>query len=242
MQVRSLLQQAVSGEAVPAELKSRIQQRLWSALELPATWSWRSWPLAAAATLALVLGGYAVIRNWTDPNPSIQSQASLPAVVSAQALSILKIGLGDHVRCAVDHRFYERIISPEQMAELLGESYAGMTSVVKSHSPEGYELTVAHRCKVDGRAFVHMILKKPGRFVSLILTEKTGEFYPSQDRTLESFGVKLRQVQIEGFQVAGFETPKHLGYFVSGLEAQENLQVAFRLTPSLTEYLAKLEI
>jgi len=166
------------------------------------------------------------------------------ATVSEQALTILKIGLGDHLRCAIAHRFSEQNLKDEQMSELLGEGYSGMTSIVQTSIPVGYQLTAGHRCQVDGRSFAHLILKKPEGFVSLIVTRKQGESYAvgSSEKTFSSFGANLHEAQLEGFEVAGFETKEHLGFFVSGLGRQENFTVASRMAPALQEYLLKLEI
>ncbi|MCI0421215.1 MAG: hypothetical protein L0312_18650, partial [Acidobacteria bacterium] len=69
----------------------------------------------------------------------------------------------------------------------------------------------------------------------MILTRKLGESYPAEASkgTFESLGVKLHQADLDGFQVAGFEIKEHLGFFVSALEAQENLQIASKLAPTL---------
>lgn len=242
MRVKSLLQRAVASETPPADLKARIQDRLRSVSTTPQTaTAWRAWPLAAAAALALALGGYALVRNWAEGDSSIRDQAALSQAVSDEALAILKIGLGDHVRCALEHEFHERILSSKTMTELLGKNYAGLVSLVRNQSPAGFELTAAHHCEVEGRSFVHLILRKPEGFVSLILTQKQNEAYPSDARehTLESFGVKLHQARIDGLQVAGFETEDHLGFFVTGLEAGQNFQVASRLAPALSDYLSR---
>jgi len=78
----------------------------------------------------------------------------------------------------------------------------------------------------------------------VILTRKQGESYPAEGsgKAIESFGVKLHQAQLDGFQVAGFETSQHLGFFISGLGAQENLAVATKLAPTLRDALTKVEI
>jgi len=187
--------------------------------------------MAAAAALVLMLGSYALMRNGTGILSVNTEQARLSAV-SEQAMQVLKIGLGDHVQCAINHRFAERSLTDEKMAELLGGSYAQIATDLKLNAPAGYLLTAAHKCKIDGRQFAHLILKKPEGFVSVILTHKQGE----------SFGVKLHQAQLDGFQVAGFETNQYLGFFVSGLGPQENLHVASKLAPVLRNHLTKLEI
>jgi len=241
---RSLLQRAVTSEPPAPELRVRLQSRLRNAIteDQKPRQSWQAWPIAAAAALVLMLGGYTLMRNAGVFSPGTE-QARL-SEVSAQAMQVLKIGLGDHVRCAIDHRFAERSLTDEKMAELLGESYAQIATDLKLNAPAGYLLTAAHKCRIDGRQFAHLILKKPEGFVSVILTHKQGESYPAagSGTTIESFGVKLHQAQLDGFQVAGFETSQYLGFFVSGLGAQENLQVASKLAPVLRNHLTKLEI
>jgi hypothetical protein len=196
--------------------------------------------MAVAAALVMLLGGYALVRNRTQIFPPVTDQARL-SEVSTQAMQVLKIGLGDHVQCAINHRFAEKSLSEEAMAESLGTGYSGVASELKLNAPGGYLLTAAHRCRVGGRQFAHLILKKQDGFVSVILTRKQGESYPNEG-SIESFGVKLHEAQLDGFQVAGFETPHHLGFFVSGLGAQENLQIASKLAPVLRNYLDKLEL
>lgn len=240
-QVKQALQRAVSGETPAPELKVRLQERLRSAGRQQSTpkAAWHAWPMAVAATLLLMLGSYVVIRK----SGVFQSDASL-SVVTQQAMQVLRIGLGDHVKCAISHRFAEASFTYEKMASLLGEGYAGLATELKEKAPAGYQLTAAHKCRVDGRQFAHLILKKSDGFVSVIVTRKQGETYPvkGSGKTFESFGVKLHQAQLDGFQVAGFETNQHLGFFVSGLAAQENLQIASSLAPALGQYLTKLEL
>ena len=64
---KSLLQRAVASEAPPPELRARLQSRLRSTIaEKPESRrSWQGWPMAAAAALVLMLGGYALVRNGT---------------------------------------------------------------------------------------------------------------------------------------------------------------------------------
>jgi anti-sigma factor RsiW len=242
---KSLLQRAVATESPAPELRDRLQSRLRNAVieEQKPRQSWQAWPMAAAAVLVLMLGGYALVRNGTGIFSLNTEQARL-SEVSEQAMRVLKIGLGDHVQCAINHRFAERSLSEQTITELLGEGYAGIANELKVNAPSGYLLTAAHKCKIDGRSFAHLILKKPDGFVSVILTRKQGESYPSKGsgKTIESFGVKLHQAQLDGFQVAGFETNQHLGFFVSGLGAQENLHIASTLAPALRNYLTKLEL
>jgi anti-sigma factor RsiW len=242
---KSLLQRAVTSEAPAPGLRARLQSRLRNGVteEQKPRQSWQGWPMAAAAALILMLGVYALVRNGTGIFSPNTEQASV-SEVSEQAMQVLKIGLGNHVQCAINHRFAERSLSEQTIAELLGEGYAGVANELKVNAPNGYLLTAAHKCKVEGRPFAHLILKKPDGFVSVILTRKEGESYPSKGsgKTIESFGVKLHQAQLDGFQVAGFETSQHLGFFVSGLGAQENLQIASKLAPALRNCLTKLEL
>jgi len=242
VRVKALLQRAIANDVPAPELKARLQHRLRNNLteaRKPKP-SWQAWPMAAAAALVLLVGGYALLRN-----PGIFSPATEHArlsEVSEQAMRVLRIGLGDHVQCAINHRFHERSLSEATMSELLGEGYYGVARELKSNAPEGYALTAAHECNVGGRPFAHLILKKSTGFVSVILTRKQGESYPAAAGNIASFAGKLHQSSLDGFQVAGFETNQHLGFFVSGLGEQENFRIATTLAPVVQQHLTKLEL
>lgn len=122
VQTKSLLQRAVTSESPAPESKARLQNRLRNSIaEQPKSrQSWQAWPMASAAALVLLLGGYALVPHIFSP---ATDQSRLPEV-STQTMQVLKIGLGDHVQCAINHRFAERPLSEEAMADSLGTGFS----------------------------------------------------------------------------------------------------------------------
>ena len=97
----------------------------------------------------------------------------------------------------------------------------------------------AHRCTVNGRAYVHIILKRGGALISVILTRReAGEAFPRTlaARLIRASGVELHQESLEGYAVSGFESGRWLGYVVSGLPAAENGALAARLAPVVRRF------
>jgi hypothetical protein len=85
---------------------------------------------------------------------------------------------------------------------------------------------------VAGREYIHLILAGDAKLASIILTRK---------RPGESLDGGVSQSGIDRYQVVGFDTREYLVYVVSDLPAQQNLQMAANLAPSLREYLAAHE-
>ena len=144
--VKEGLRRAVTlQEGMPADLEERLRQsREGSA-------PWRHWPLAIAAGLLLALGGWALVR-----------QARLN---SAQELSALKIGVDDHIHCALNRRY------PEGIQEL-GADFADLVPLVKSQVSGDFTIKAAHHCTLRGHTFVHLILTEPGTTLSVLLRRR----------------------------------------------------------------------
>ena len=233
--VKTLLRQAVRRDTAPAALRERIERDIrkrapGSVVSSPVM----LWALAAAAMIAVLIGSWAAF----DSRKPKSFEASLDK--SAQ---VLKIGLADHINCAVMHGQANRRFTPEQMAERLGADYIGLVPIVKEKAPAGYEVVVAHKCRTDKREFIHMILKNEDKVLSLIITKKNGEAFP-KDAALEiiqAAGIPLYEARMQDYEVAGFETRDYLGFIVSNLGKDDNLQIASTITPAVRDFLAKME-
>jgi len=226
--VKRMLKQAVGSENAPATLRSRIQR------EIQATRPARSnWVLAAAAAIVLGLGGYMALQ-WFGARQMANPHAALATV--------LRVGLDDHIHCAVGTWYRGREFSDERMARDLGPQFAGLAPMVKSVVPADMKMLVAHQCQVNGRNFVHFILQKQDRTFSLIITRKDGESFAdvSGGRTLNS-GVRIHESRMQNFEVAGTETRDFLVYFISDSTGGQNSQMARNLAAPVRGYLARLE-
>jgi hypothetical protein len=198
------------------------------------------WALAAAAVFMLALDIWTILHppklERFQPRPA--EAVLLRGIPNA---NILNIGLGDHINCAVLRGFQNKRFTSEEMSESLGSDFAGLVSILKSQAP-GFEIVVAHRCHVDDREFVHLILRNQERACSLVITKKNGESFPAdeaagnQTKATATYRARTRE-----YEVTGFETREFLGFVVSNLPTSENRILASNLAPVVRGFLAKLE-
>jgi anti-sigma factor (TIGR02949 family) len=250
--VKNLLQAAVRRDAAPASLRERIQRDIRKGRDVgkgsPARRSvagWAAprlqWAIAAAAAVALMVGAWGVIRSSNSHRALPPSPVALSPL--EQSVEILKIGLNDHAVCAIKHNQAGKRFTPEQMAKEMGDDYDGLVSVVRERAPAGYEIVVAHKCHVSSREFVHLILKNQDDVLSLALTKKSGEAFPQSAMAAmpEASGVRLYESRLDDYEVAGFESKDYLGFIVSSLNKEDNLQIASNIAPAVRDFLARLE-
>jgi anti-sigma factor (TIGR02949 family) len=226
LRAKDLLKKAVKRDAAPAELKERIQRELYKK-SAPA---WRYWA-AAAAMITLLAAGLGAARLWRSP------------AASKMGAQILKVGLDDHVHCAVERQFAERRFSTEEMSYRLGAEYFGLVPLVEQEVPGEYDVVVGHRCRTNKREYVHLILKSSQTAVSLVITRKEGESFERSDlpAVLGASGVPVYRSPLEGYEVTGFETRDYLAFVVSDAAGADNLQVASGLAVGVRDFLARLE-
>ena len=181
--------------------------------------------IAIAASLLIVaaLGFIVVQQRWR-----LQTSAVLTASV-----------VGDHQDCALNHRLDEKPIDLNEAGRKYDRAYINLVSGLMSEDrlPAGVELVDAHSCVFKGRRFGHVILKYHGQLVSVLVTN-----IETQDH-VGSTGVKeaIAEAQLDGFQLAHFETTRHAVYVVSGLSDAENLSIARAIEPSLSQHLRDAE-
>jgi hypothetical protein len=157
---------------------------------------------------------------------------------------LLKIGLDDHVQCAVDMDFANRVFTEEEMRKTLAAEFGDLVTAVKQKAPENYRLVVGHRCKANGREFVHLILKSPQTTLSLVMTRKDGESFTRDElaAVLESSGAPIYEARLKDLEVAGFETRDYFGFVISNLGRSDHLQMALTLAPTIREFLTKEKV
>jgi anti-sigma factor (TIGR02949 family) len=233
LRVRAGLRNAVRRETAPPQLRENVRATLRRG-----SMAGRYWLSAASVLLAVGLIGFAVLRPWNN-SPTI---AKGPQTVTDNTL-ILTVGLNDHVHCTIEKDFAHKNLSNEQMAGLLGPDYAGLVPVIREKIGAGYEIAIGHRCKYQGREYIHFVLRKGDTAFSLVLTKKNGESFTRDPRliALEASGVSLYQTNLQKHEVAAFETRDHLVYIVSEMPAAENLEVAARLALPVKEFIGRME-
>jgi len=241
---KARLKQAVNSEVVPSNLRNRIQATIREESSIRSKQaSWPRWSLAVAAALLLTLSGLGTLQLWKFARPSNESSVTAQDLtLSEQIASVMKIGIRDHIHCVIDFGYDKKTLTPEQMAQKMGPEYSGLVPLLKTRLPQGFSISVGHRCQVSGREFVHMVLKHEDQAVSVIITEKQGLSFPVNSRvsSLQVQGVALYQDRLQSLEAVGFESEKHLAFVVSSLEHQENFQIASALAPTVSGFLNKL--
>lgn len=235
--LKAQLKRAVMQEYAPAALRERIT----ADLRRSPGFSLSRVSLALAAAAAVLVIAAVTFFTWGPPKNQLSLQAKVaPADVTGQ---ILKIGFDDHVFCAIDHHLANKQFTPEKMAEHLGPDYAGLVALVKERMPRDYTVAVGHRCHYQGREFIHLIMRNQSNVVSLVITRKNAEAFPTNGvaAIAQAAGSPIYQAAWANQQIAGLETRDHLVFVVSNETSDANLQIATSLGPSVRDLLARLE-
>lgn len=144
---------------------------------------------------------------------------------------LLDLGVNGHVRCAVGNAY--------SLQEGLGEQFAPMLQPVLDAAGREYTLASAHRCDIDGRSYVAIVLRRDRTLVSAILTRRSEqEVFPRAlaARTVHAPGIQLHEGRRNGYSVTAFETGPYLGCIVSALPEQLNSELAARVAPVMDRY------
>ncbi|MEO7142694.1 MAG: hypothetical protein ABI165_04250 [Bryobacteraceae bacterium] len=223
------LKAAVRGVAPPPYLDARIRSGIRSG---PRRRSWELALVPAAAALAVCLGvGIAYQYGHLRFTPS--SRDSYIAAVSSHVATLMRVGLSDHIDCAVFRKYPKNPLPAETFIEKLGPRYSGLIPIVRRQVPAGYKLVIAHRCHVYGRAFVHLVLKNDSHLLSLVITRRQ----PDESFDVRSF---IHQAGVQRFQIAAFQNQDFLVYFISDLPQPENTDMMLALAPAVNKYLTAL--
>ncbi len=240
--LRSRLKTAVAGQGVPPELAVRVRERIRA--HQSRSWlgsGWIQMALAAAAGFAVFAviwmnAGYPKLPNIADR----KSQDTYIQRVSATLSAVLKLGLGDHIHCAVFRKF-GKPATLDKMQTDLGPSYQGLLPLVKAAVPERFHVIMAHQCSYRGRKFVHFTMYDGKDLLSLVIARKQdGETLAGLKPAMEASGIPVYESGTERWQIAGFEAGGYLAFVVSEMKGKANLQVAASLASPVRDFLLKV--
>lgn len=238
------LKHAVQTQAEAPYLAARIKRSIRQRERVnPAPWKrvWR-WATTTAA-LAVCLGGW-LSYHFGHLRLTPGSQEAYIAGILEKVTGILRVGLGDHVHCAVFRKFPGQPPSAAVLVAELGSKYGGLLSLVQARVPREYTIRMAHRCSYRGREFVHLALKGGSGLLSLVITRRAqGESFGNDGLApvLSEAGLSIYRGSVQRFAIAGFETRDHLVYLVSDLDEQQNLNLTASLARPVRTLLASLE-
>ncbi len=228
---------------VPADLRERISQSLDHPVPASPSRTWPRWTMAVAAMLALTVGG-AVAYQLGHLRMTAASREGYLAKISAQVSGIMRVGLGDHVHCAVFRKYPTAPPPPETIAADMGPEYLGLVDIVRQHIPAGQKLVMAHRCSYHQRKFVHITFVDGQHLSSIVIAlRQPGENFDSSELApaLSSPGLPVYNSTIQRFRIDGYQTNQYLVYFVSDLPDYLNNQVVATLAQPVQQFLVRLE-
>ena len=234
------LKSAVRGVEPPPYLEVRVRNKLRSTPQLA---FFRSSKLAAIAATVVVCVGLTVAYQLGHLRFTEASEDSYIVSISNQVATIMRAGLSDHVKCAVFRKYPRNIPPIEKLNATLAPELRGLIPIMAQHAPAGYQMMMAHRCKVGGRIFIHLALRNEDSLMSLVVAQKQdGESFRTEGLipALQQAGIPVYQSGVQKYQMAAFETEKFLVYAISDLGRHANTEMLVALGPEVRDYLARL--
>lgn len=236
------LRSAVRGIEVSPDLRQRISQSLDRPL-MPVSRAWPRWAMAVAAALALTIGG-AVSYQLGQLRITAASREGYLARISSQVSGIMRVGLGDHVHCAVFRKYPTQPQPPEIIAADMGPEYLGLVDIVRQHIPADQKIVMAHSCSYHNRKFVHISFVDGQHLASVVIAlRRPGENFASSELApaLSAQGLPVYQSKVQRFQIDAFQTNRYLVYLVSDFPDYLNNRVIAQLAQPIQQFLMHLE-
>jgi len=242
--LRGRLRTAVQGIVAPASVLDRVaaQSRMAPASRSGSPWLTWSVAGAAAAILTMTLG---IAYQFGHLRLTPASQESYIGTISSRLASVMRVGLGDHVHCAVFRKYPRQAPPPETVAAEIGPDYFPLVQLVRDHIPGNQRVVMAHRCRYHGRRFAHLTMVDGSHLTSLVIAERQpGETFQSSGLApaLSDAGLPIYHSSVQRFQINGFQTSRHLVYLVSDLSQDANQRMMASLARPVRDLLDKLEL
>ena len=187
---------------------------------------------------------WAGVGNWLGVAAAFLLVAGLAWLVDslprAPSLSVAMSGIsahaaGDHRNCALHFALEEKPISLDEAARLYEPGYRGLREAVATASPiaDGQvQLVEAHACVFRGRRFAHIVLRRGGRVVSLLVT-------PTRQDGIAGKLTDVSACPASGdLKVACTTAGGYAVFVVSDMPDADNLALARLLVPAVRAHLA----
>jgi hypothetical protein len=258
--MKQLVRNAAMREEAPLELAAALRDRFRSERRSFFAHDTARWMMAAAAVLIPAIAGVAALR-W-DRVIRFGGGDSVFQTVSVRVQEILRVGLVDHVHCAILAEKWKGFVSFNEIKantrrSALGSEFIDLVPAVQAKLGSDYKIVDGHRCTANNRQYIHLILTgnedrtrsasavaRSLKIVSLVITEKTNESFTQAGAVavMKAAGIPIYQDRQGKYEIAGFESDKYIAYVVSNLDRDSNLNVASALAPVVYGHLHRLEL
>lgn len=211
--------------------------------------------VVACLVAAVVIGVFALRPQSDSPNELARSSAdtwtrreartAFPAGdLSGAAIRLASFekreaALGDHQHCAIKYNLPEEPIDLNEAGRKYDAAYVDLAQAVRTG--EGLRAgdiryIEDHSCVYDGRRFAHIVLEHKGRTISLLVADA----YDTSANDANAVAVACSHDD-GGYRVSCFGTKRHSVFVVSDLSEADNLMIARRLAPTVTQHIARAE-
>jgi hypothetical protein len=247
--MKQLVKEAVTKEEAPLELAIALRNRFRTERRSFFAFDTARWMMAAAAVVLLAIGGVFALQ-WGRVVPFNRNDGVLQTV-SARVGELLRVGLIDHVHCAILSKQWKRFMSFEDMKAntsrgALGPEFIELVPAIQAKLGAELKMVLGHRCVANHRRYVHLILTgKNDKILSLVITEKQdGESFTQAQAVavMNAAGVPIYRDSLGTYEIAAFESTKYLAYVVSNLDRRSNLNIASIVAPVVQAHLHQLEL
>jgi len=245
--VKELVRNAVKSEGAPADLVAAVRGNLGTRRAAFFGGNTTQW-MMAAALLLLVIGGVSALR-WGAIIRFAGKDGVLQAA-SARVQEILRVGLIDHVHCAILSQRWKQLVTFEEMKsasgpQALGPEFVDLVPAMQAKLGSEFKVVQGHRCAANHRQYVHLIFTgNKGAILSLVITEKNGESFSKADAVavMNASGIPIYEDRQGVLEIAGFESDRYLAYIVSNLDRDASLGIASQVAPMVHDHLHRLEL
>ncbi|MEO6335118.1 MAG: hypothetical protein ABIO91_09055 [Pyrinomonadaceae bacterium] len=222
----------------------------------------RSLMAVAAGIFLVAFIGFYVIKHQSDPagqplvaeNQPVSIDDSAGPVQRLPASShgltqsmqigwqqITDIAIGDHKNCALKFNLKERPISLiaaakkyEKYNRDLDKAVANSLRGLFPASTQGdIKLVEAHSCVFEGKRFAHIVLRRQGHTISVLVTDSDPQM-PEGEAIISDAAGDLQAVHVK--------TKNHAVFVISDMTEIDNQFVAQNVIPAIKRHLDKFEV
>ncbi len=202
-----------------------------------------------ACLIVIVIGGFFLLRSPKDSaavNTNINigehetfveaNKTRVAEAVKAAWKDLSAHAVGDHENCAVKFNLDEYPISLDEAAKKFGPVNKDIDNAVFEAAKTAFndkpasriELLEAHFCIYAGRPFTHIVLRRQGKVISVLVTDTDLPAESEAPVTGHADGV---------LNAAGFSIGRHAFFVVSEMDAADNIQIARAIYPAMRRHI-----
>jgi hypothetical protein len=216
-------------------MESALQPSLW---QRTVATMFRPAVVASFAAITLLVAASAVWFGSFGRLP-LGGNISVAEAIRVSFTELAAIAAGDHENCAVKFNLKEIPITLDEAAAKFGSYNKDLDKTVISaisttdanNALAGSEFVESHSCIYDGRRFAHVVVKKNGEMVSMLVTDT--------DLPLTN-GEIIAATGTSASRAAGFVVGHHAVFIVSKLSESENVALAGSFAPAIRSHFEKL--